>query len=80
MDLKNRLEAIEKENNKLVQEKNRIEGRLDALKQQLIEKFKTDDVSELRLELERLKKESESMKAEIEVSIEKMEAQIGISN
>lgn len=80
MELKERLEKIERENERLVREKNRLEGQIDALKLQMVKEFGTDDVKKLEEKLEAMKADAETMKAEILASVEKMEEQIGINN
>lgn len=80
MELKERLEKIERENERLVREKNRLEGQIDALKLQMVKEFGTDDVKKLEEKLEAMKADAETMKAEILASVEKMEEQIGIND
>jgi uncharacterized coiled-coil protein SlyX len=80
MSLSDRLAEIERKNNNLLQEKNRLEGRIEALKQKLKSEFDTDNVEDLQQRLVEMKASTDKMQSELEASIEKMEAQIGISD
>ena len=80
MGLKERLETIERQNNNLLQEKNRLEGRIEALKQQMMEDFGTDDVHELTHKLSELQSQMNQAEIDLTATIEKMENQIGIND
>jgi len=80
MSLSDRLAEIERKNNNLLQEKNRLEGRIEALKQKLKSEFDTDNVEDLQQRLVEMKASTDKMQSELEASIEKMEAQIGIND
>jgi DNA-binding FrmR family transcriptional regulator len=73
MDLQARIEAIKRDNDRKKEEKNRIEGKLDSLKQQMKEQFDCDDIKQLQDKIVALKAQIAEQEADITDRIEKME-------
>jgi len=73
MSLQERLQNIQQENNKKKEEKNRIEGKIEALRQQAKNEFGVDSIEELTKQLEELEPKLEEQKADIESKLEQME-------
>ena len=73
MTLQERLESIQKENSRKKEERNRIEGRIEALKQQAMQNFGVDTVEELQEKLKVLEPELEAKRKDIEEKLEQME-------
>lgn len=73
MDLQARIETIKRDNDRKKEEKNRIEGKLDSLKQQMKEQFDCDDVKQLQDKIVALKAQIAEQEADITDRIEKME-------
>ena len=73
MDLQARIETIKRDNDRKKEEKNRIEGKLDSLKQQMKEQFDCDDIKQLQDKIVTLKAQIAEQEADITDRIEKME-------
>lgn len=73
MDLQTRLENIKRDNDRKKEEKNRIEGRLDSLKQQMKEQYQCETIEELKEKIDKLAPEIEAQEADIIERLEKME-------
>lgn len=73
MDLQARIETIKRDNDRKKEEKNRIEGKLDSLKQQMKEQFNCDDIKQLQDKIVALKAQIAEQEADITDRIEKME-------
>lgn len=73
MDLQARIETIKRDNDRKKEEKNRIEGKLDSLKQQMKEQFGCDDIKQLQDKIVTLKAQIAEQEADITDRIEKME-------
>lgn len=73
MDLQARIETIKRDNDRKKEEKNRIEGKLDSLKQQMKEQFNCDDIKQLQDKIVALKTQIAEQETDITDRIEKME-------
>lgn len=73
MDLQARIETIKRDNDRKKEEKNRIEGKLDSLKQQMKEQFNCDDIKQLQYKIVALKTQIAEQETDITDRIEKME-------
>ncbi len=74
MDMQERIQKIQRENNQKKEEKNRIEGRLEALLQQAKEEFGVNTVEELEDKIKELEPQLVQQEQEINEKLEKMEA------
>jgi seryl-tRNA synthetase len=78
MDMQERIQKIQRENNQKKEEKNRIEGRLEALLQQAKEEFGVNTVEELEDKIKEIEPQLVQQEQEINEKLEKMEAYANI--
>jgi len=78
MDMQERIQKIQRENNQKKEEKNRIEGRLEALLQQAKEEFGVNTVEELEDKIKEIEPQLVQQEQEINEKLQKMEAYANI--
>jgi seryl-tRNA synthetase len=78
MDMQERIQKIQRENNQKKEEKNRIEGRLEALLQQAKEEFGVNTVEELEDKIKEIEPQLVQQEQEINEKLEKMETYANI--
>jgi hypothetical protein len=73
MTLQERLQKIQSENARKKEEKNRIEGKIEALKQQAQKEFGVSEIEDLESLVKQLEPELEAKELEIKQALERME-------
>lgn len=74
MTLQERLEKLTRDNEQKKQEKNRLQGRLDGLMQQMKDDYGCDTVEELEAKIEELAPQITELESSIATQLTEMEA------
>jgi len=74
MTLQERLEKLTRDNEQKKQEKNRLQGRLDGLMQQMKDEFGCDTIDELEDKVNELVPQISELERAIELQLAEMEA------
>jgi len=74
MTLQERLEKLTRDNEQKKQEKNRLQGRLDGLMQQMKDEFGCDTIDELEDKVSELVPQISELERAIELQLAEMEA------